>query len=348
MRAVVVREFGGPDVLGIEQVPDPVPTADQVLVRVHAAGVNPVDVYIQTGRYPSVPSLPYIPGKDGAGIVEAVGANVDKRSEETGSGNPTGRYNTVRGSAPRGIDGFAIGDRVFFSGADTIGSYAELVACDPTRMFPLAAQLSFAQGAAIGIPYATAYRALFHKARAAAGEWLLVHGASGAVGLAAVQLAVAAGLRVIGTAGSDAGRRLVHDQGARHVLDHGAAGYLDAIEPLTRGHGVDVIVESSADVNLPRDLEVVARGGRVVVVGNRGPVELNLRAAMMRDAEILPIALANTNARDYASINAGLVAGFDNGTLRPIVAAEFPLGEAPRAHRDVMASKARGKIVLVP
>ena len=321
MRAVVVHEFGGPEVLAIHEVADPAPTADQVLVGVHAAGVNPVDVYIQTGRYSTTPVLPYIPGKDGAGIVLAVGTNVD---------------------------GFAIGDRVFFSGADTIGSYAERVACESTRVFPLASGLSFSQGAAIGIPYATAYRALFHKARAAAGEWLLVHGASGGVGLAAVQLAVAAGLRVIGTAGSDAGRRLVRDQGAHHVLDHAAPGYLDAIPALTRGHGVDVIIESLANINLARDLDVVARGGRVVVAGNRGPVEVNLRAAMTRDAEILPFVLANTSARDYASISSGILAGLDNGTLRPIVAAELPLGRASHAHREILESNARGKIVLVP
>ena len=314
-----MREFGGPEVLRIEETSEPIVGPGQVLVRVHAAGVNPADTYVRSGNYAPLPSLPYTPGQDGAGIIHRVGD---------------------------GVSDIAIGARVFFHGSVT-GSYAEYALGEATRVFSLPMDVSFSQGAAVGVPYGTAYRALFHKARATARDWLLVHGASGGVGLAAVQLAVSLGMRVIGTAGSEAGLALVKAQGAHHVLDHGSEGYLDAIRALTQGHGADVIIESAAHANLQRDLEVVARDGRVVVVGNRGETKVNLRAAMTQDATIMPFLLANMNAQDFADTYGALVVGLKNGALRPVVAAELPLEEAAHAHRDVMESKARGKIVLV-
>jgi NADPH2:quinone reductase len=176
----------------------------------------------------------------------------------------------------------------------------------------------------------------------------LIHGASGGVGIASVQIARAAGLTVIGTAGSDKGLALVREQGAHHVLDHRAPGYLDQIVALTEGRGVDVILEMLANVNLGKDLTVLAQGGRVVVIGSRGTVEINPREAMARDAAILGMTLFNTSEQDAASIHAALVAGLENGTLRPIVGRELPLAEAPQAHRAVMESGAYGKIVLIP
>ncbi len=318
MRAVRVRDFGGPEVLRVEETADPTTNAGQVLVRVHAAGVNPADTYVRSGQYANLPQLPYTPGQDGAGVVVAIG---------------------------QGVSRVAVGDRVFFCGTLT-GAYAGLALCDATRVFPLPESVSFAQGAAVGVPYGTAYRALFHKARATAPEWVLVHGASGGVGLGAVQLAVAAGLRVIGTAGSEAGLALVKAQGAHHVLDHGSTGYSDTIRALTEGHGVDVVIESAAHANLQRDLEMMALGGRVVVVGNRSETQVNLRAGMTTDAVIMPFLLTNMNASDFANTYASLSAGLRNGTLRPIVATELPLDQAAQAHRDVMAGKALGKIVL--
>lgn len=320
MRAIRVNQFGGPEVMKLEEVPDPHPAADEVLVRVKAAGVNPVDTYVRAGMYAVKPSLPYTPGSDAAGIVERVGETVRRFKE---------------------------GDRVYLAGTLT-GAYAELAVSKSAMVHPLADTLSFEQGAAVGIPYGTAYRALFVRAHALPGETVLVHGASGGVGIASVQLAGAAGLRVLGTAGSEQGRKLVAEQGAHHVLNHHTPDYLKEVRALTEERGVDLIIEMLANVNLGNDLTVLARNGRVVVVGSRGTVEINPRETMGRDATILGMTLMNASSDELASIHAALGAGFANGTLRPIVGRHFPLAEAPRAHQAVMEPGAYGKIVLVP
>jgi NADPH2:quinone reductase len=215
-------------------------------------------------------------------------------------------------------------------------------------VYRLPERASFAQGAALGVPYATAYRALFRRARLEPGETVLVHGASGGVGTAAVQLARAAGATVIGTAGSPDGLRLVADQGAHHVLDHTKPGYLTEVATLTGGRGPDVILEMLANVNLANDLGVLARYGRVVVIGSRGALEFDPRATMRIDATILGMSLFNAPPGEMQRIHAALGAGLENGSLRPIVGREFPLAEAPRAHEAVMEPQANGKIVLVP
>ncbi len=320
MKAIRVHEFGGPEVMKLEEVPDPEPAAGQVLVRVRAAGVNPVDAYIRSGAYARTPSLPYTPGSDAAGTVERVGD---------------------------GVSAFARGDRVYTSGTVT-GAYAELLVCAEAQAHRLPGSVTYVQGAALGVPYATAYHALFHRAGARPGDTVLVHGATGGVGIAAVQLAHAVGMRVIGTGGTEDGRRLVHEQGADHVLDHHAEGYLDAARELTGGRGVDVVLEMLANVNLGRDLDVLAPRGRVVVIGSRGTVEINPRDLMGRDAEIRGMTLFNATADELVSIHAALRAGLTNETLRPVVGRELPLAKAAQAHEDVMDDKgAHGKVVLV-
>jgi NADPH2:quinone reductase len=176
---------------------------------------------------------------------------------------------------------------------------------------------------------------------------VLVHGASGAVGVAAVQLARTHGHRVIGTAGTERGRKLVLEQSVHAVLDHRSSTYLDEVMRLTDGRGVDVILEMLANVNLGKDLTILAPKGRVVVIGSRGPVEINPRDAMMRDAAILGMSLWNVSDGELASIHAALVAGLTNHTLRPVIGQELPLREAPHAHAAVMEPGAYGKIVLV-
>jgi NADPH2:quinone reductase len=319
MKAIRVHEFGGPEVMRLEEVPDPEPGPGQVLVEVCAAGVNPVDTYIRSGAYAVKPALPYTPGQDAGGVVRAVGPDVTR-------GRP--------------------GDRVYTAGTLS-GAYAELALCGEAQVHPLAEGVSFAQGAAVNIPYATAFRALFYRAHAEPGETVLVHGASGGVGVAAVQIARAYGLTVIGTGGTDRGRKLVREQGAHHVLDHRAPDYLQQLMDLTGGRGVDVILEMLANVNLGKDLTVLARGGRVVVIGSRGTVEINPRDAMSRDAAILGMVLMNGGEQQLARVHAGLVAGLANGSLRPVIGQELPLSEAPRAHEAVMESGAYGKIVLL-
>jgi len=320
MKAIRVRAFGPPEEMRLEEVPDPKPGPGQVLVRIRAAGVNPVETYIRSGMYPRRPALPYTPGNDAAGIVEAAG---------------------------EGVRGIAAGDRVYTSETVT-GAYAELALCDPTRVHPLPGSVSYAQGAAIGVPYATAWRALFQRARAVPGETALVHGASGGVGSAAVQIARAAGLRVFGTAGTAEGIALALREGAHAVFDHREAGYLEKAVAATEGRGFDVILEMLANVNLPQDLKALSMGGRVVVIGSRGAVEIDPRDTMARDASIVGMSLFNLPDADRAVVHAALVAGLANGTLRPVIGRELPLSAAPESHVAVMSPGARGKIVLLP
>jgi NADPH:quinone reductase len=320
MKAIRVHEFGRPEVMKVEEVPDPKANAGQIVVRINAAGVNPVDCYMRAGTYPRKPSLPYTPGTDGAGIVESIG---------------------------QGVARFALGDRVYLAGSLS-GTYAQRALCEEWAVFPLPKHISFAQGAAIHVPYATAYRALFMRAQARPGETVLIHGASGGVGIAAVQLARAAGLRVVGTAGTDRGMKLVAAEGAHEVLNHMDAGNFEAALALTGGRGFDVIVEMLANVNLGKDLTILAPGGRVAVVGSRGSVEIDPRNAMGRDASIVAMSLWNATPQDLKSIHAALVAGLENKTLRPVIRQEIPLSEALRAHAAIMEAGAYGKIVLVP
>jgi NADPH2:quinone reductase len=319
VKAILVHEFGEPKVLRLEDVPTPRPGPGQVLVRMHAIGVNPVETYIRAGTYARLPALPYTPGNDGAGVIEQIGPDVDE---------------------------FKAGDRVYIGGSLS-GTYAEVALCKTEQVHRLPENVSFAQGAAMGTPYATAYRGLLQRADAKPGETVLVHGASGGVGMAAVQLARARGLRVFGTAGSDEGLKLAREQGAHEVFDHRAPDHFEQIMKATGGRGVDVIVELVANMNLGKDLTILAKSGRVAIIGSRGRVEIDPRDTMQRDVDLRGMALPNTPPKEMASIHAALVAGLENGTLRPVIGKEFPLAEAAQAHRAVMEPGALGKIILV-
>lgn len=319
MRAVRVAAFGEPAVLRVEEVPDPVPGPGEVLVRVRAAGVNPVEAYLRTGNYPRRPPLPWTPGTDGAGVVEAVGPRVRER---------------------------APGDRVYTAGSLT-GTYAGLCLCREDQVHPLPARLSFEEGAGIHVPMATAYRALHGKARLREGEVLLVHGATGGVGLAAVQMGRAAGARVVATGGTEEGRALAREAGADFVLDHRDPGHLAEAERLA-GRPPDVILENRADLHLAADLAAAAPFGRIVVVGSRGTLTVDPRAAMTRDLTVLGISLYNAPPEELAAAHAAIRRDLEAGILRSVVRCVLPLAEAPRAHALVLEPGALGKIVLAP
>ncbi len=327
MRAIRVTAFGGPEVLTLAEVPDPQPGPGQVRVRIHAAGVNPVETYIRAGAYANKPALPYTPGSDGAGVVDALG---------------------------EGVSGLAAGDRVYLAGpmAASTGTYAELVVNAATNVHKLPENLSFAQGAALGVPASTAWRGLFQKARIQAGETVLIHGGSGAVGNAAIALARAAGATVIATAGSAKGLELVRSLGAHMAFDHTEPNYEAMVavfaEGLGGGLGPDVIIEMLANVNLARDAEILAPRGRIVIVGSRGPIEFVPRGLMAREAVVHGMMLPNMTADEWRQVNTGVQRALRAGTLKPIVAREVPLARAPEAHEAVMGGRAAGMVVLVP
>jgi NADPH2:quinone reductase len=275
---------------------------------------------MRAGTYAVKPPLPYTPGSDGAGVLAAVGDGVKKVKP---------------------------GDRVYTAKTLT-GAYAEYALALEEQVHPLPEKTSFAQGAGVWVPYGTAYYALHHSAQARASESVLVHGASGGVGTAAVQMARAMGLTVFGTAGTRKGVDLVKREGAHQVFDHSIAGYQEEIMKATGGRGADVILEMLANVNLAADLKLLATNGRVIIIGNRGEITINPRDLMLRRASARGFTLWAITPAEETEIHAGLIAGLENGTLRPVVAKEMPLAEAVRAHKEVLEPGAAGKIVLMP
>jgi len=320
MKAIRVHEFGGPEQLRFDEVPTPKPTTGQVLVKVHAAGVNPYDTYMRAGTYPVKPALPFTPGSDAAGVVESVGEGVTKVK-------PGGRVYTARTLS---------------------GAYAEYALALESQVQPLPANISFAQGSGIYVPYGTAYFALHFSAQAHASETVLIHGGSGGVGTAAIQLARAMGLTVFGTAGTPKGLELIKKEGAHQAFDHKRPGYIDEIMKATGGRGVDIVLEMLANVNLAADMKLLAANGRVIVIGNRGEITINPRDIMGKRGSIRAFTLWVVTESEAADIFAGLNAGMENGTVRPVVGKELPLKDAAQAHIDILAPGAHGKIALIP
>ncbi|XP_016132612.1 quinone oxidoreductase isoform X2 [Sinocyclocheilus grahami] len=271
MRAIRVSEFGAPSVLKLcTDLPVPNPGQKQVLIRVHACGVNPVETYIRSGSYARKPSLPYTPGSDISGVVEAVGD---------------------------GVCLLRTGDRVFTTGTLT-GGYAEFTVASEDTVHKLPDSVDYKQGAAIGVPYFTAYRALVQKAHSKAGETVLIHGASG------------------GNA--------------------------------TSGQGMNVIIEMLSNVNLSNDLQLLDFGGRVIIVGSRGPIEIYPRDTMMKETSIIGVALYNTTNKETSECAAALFAGMETGWLKPVIGPEYTLDKASQAHEDIINSPgASGKMILI-
>lgn len=316
MKAMRSHEHGDVDVLKLETVEQPNINDDQLLVAVKAAGVNPVDTYIRAGINNYTANFPHTPGMDGAGEIAAVGKNVL---------------------------GFTVGDRVYFN-RNLTGSAAEFTVCDPNNCFPLSDAVSFEEGAGIGVPYTTAHRALFGRAQAKAGEKILIHGATGAVGIACVQLAKAAGLTVIASAGTEEGAKLLAAQGADAVIRHDADGHLAPYSNMD--DGFNIIIEMLANVNLDMDLKALTRQGRVVVVGNRGTVEINPRDLMARDAQVMGMAVMNMTPAEHQQTAKAMYPLFAAGLLKPVVRKVYALEELPQAHLDVLKSGALGNLVV--
>ncbi len=320
MKAIQIHAFGDPEVMQLNELPDLQPNAREVLVEVKAAGVNPVDCYIRSGDYAVKPNLPYIPGFDGAGIVKALG---------------------------KGCKRFKRNDCVYCAGSIT-GTYAQQALCHEDQIFPLSKRLSFPQGAAIGIPYATAYLALYQKAQGKKGQMILIHGASGGVGLACLQLAQISGLKIIATAGTPEGCCLLQEQGADFIFNHRTPDYAKAILEVTQGRGVDIILEMAAHINLNNDLMLAARKGRIIIIGCRDAIQIQPRLLMVKEIKVQGVLIFNLTQNKRREIYQKLNLLFNKGSLNPIIGKEVPLSQAAQAHQDILKLPAYAKTVLIP
>ena len=323
MNAVQVQKFGGPEVLEYStSVPRPKPGPDEVLVRIKAVGVNPVDVLIRTGSF-GPQKFPHIPGVDFAGIIEEVGSNVT----------------TLK-----------IGERVYGSdltAPEGMGAYAQYIAINHIHVHPLHESLTFSQGASLPIPYFTAYRALFHQAEAKPGETVFIHGASGGVGIAAVQIASGLGLTVIGTASTPEGRQLAKESGAHFVFNHYEEGYLEKVKEAAGKKGVDVILESIADKNLKKDLGLVRDKGRIIVIGGVTDIAISPLHVFVHEIVVKGVYIYNISENELFETRQALYAGAKAGWLRPYIWKEFPLEKAADAQVLLKSGGgARGKIIL--
>jgi len=313
MRTIQIQHHG--DQLTLNQTSDLAVADDDVLISIKSAGVNPVDTYIVAGSNGYSANFPHTPGKDGAGIITALGAKVT---------------------------GFKVGDRVYCAGSKT-GTCAEFTVAAATQVFPLSEQLSFEQGACLGTPYATAWRSLFIRANCQAGETVFIHGASGGVGLAALQLAKAAGCKVFASASSEQGRALLTQQGADLVVNHHDKEHYQSVQ---KAGTVDVILEMLANQNLGDDLPLLNLGGRVVVIGSRGHVEINPRDLMSKDACIMGMSMANASPEQSALIHSKLFSSAEKNEITPVIAKRFALQDSADAHVAVMEPGATGNIVI--
>lgn len=323
MKAVQIKEFGGPEVLEIVDVKEPTPKENEVKVKMYATGLNPSENYTISGTYTyNIPDLPYVPGYDGAGIIEEVGHNVKN---------------------------VKVGDRVYlsaFSAKRNTGTYAEKMVLDAKNVYHLPDHVSLNEGAALGIPAFTAYRALHQKAHIKAGEFVLIHGASGAVGTMAVQMAKAVGSIVIGTSSTEKGRENILNLGADYAIPHVTEENKAQIMEITKDKGPDVIIEFLANVNLETDSKIIADFGRIVVVGNRGTIEFTPRNLMTNEAIITGMAFTYPEDEDMREIHHGVTALIHSGFLKPLIGRKFTLEEATEAHEHLMGSSGDGRTIF--
>ena len=323
MNAIQVNKFGGPEVLEYStNVPRPKPGPDDVLVRIKAAGVNPVDVVIRIGAF-GPQQFPFIPGTDFAGIIEEVGSNVTD---------------------------VKVGQRVYGSDLNNpsgMKAYSQFIAIKRKLVHPLHDKLTFSQGASLPIPYFTAYRALFHLTKAKPGETVFIHGASGGVGIAAVQIASGLGLTVIGTASTPEGQELAKKAGAHFIFNHYEDGYLEKVKEAAGKRGIDIILESIADKNLKKDLGLIRNKGRIAVIGGAAEIAINPVDIFAREAVVTGVFIYSISDEELFETSQALYAGAKAGWLNPYIWKEFPLEKAADAHTLLKSgSGARGKIII--
>jgi NADPH:quinone reductase-like Zn-dependent oxidoreductase len=321
MKAMRAHQFGGPEVLRLEDAPDPQVQGGQVQIRVRAAGINPADLVRLSGRL-GQPPLPYIPGTDVCGEVEAVGA---------------------------GVMNVKVGDRV--CGRAFAGGYAEKTCLVANEVVPLPTNLSWEEGAAIPIPFFTAYRALYHKAQLRPGETVLVSAGGGGVGVAAIQLAKVTHARVLTTVGSREKAERTRELGADVTINYREQDFVPEVQNATGGKGVNVIIENVAADNLAKDFGAIALNGRIVLIGTgtgkAADASFGVIGALSKDVAVLGMSLVNAGPviQEMAAAVTHLLA---DGSIKAVVSRTYPLAEAKDALGDLVAGRVFGKLVLCP
>ncbi|MGH2567695.1 MAG: zinc-binding dehydrogenase [Bacteroidota bacterium] len=333
MKAIVLREIGGPENLRLEEVPDPQPGPGEVVVRLKAAAMNHRDVWIRTGRYAGV-KLPVIPGSDGAGEISAVGPGVDP--------SQLGKRVMINPGMEWGDDPSAQGPNFRILGLPDNGTYAEYVKLPASNVHPKPDQLTWEEAAAVPIAAVTAYRALVTRANVQAGETVVVIGIGGGVAVFALQIARKFGARVFVTSGSDTKIQRARELGAEGGVNYRTQDWVRELRALTGGKGPDLIVESAGGEAFDQALDLARPGGRIVTFGaTLGPTkELIVRRIFWKQLSILGSTMGTEQEFEKA------VELYSSGGLRPVIDKVFPLAEAPAAHRRMDDAEQFGRIVL--
>jgi NADPH:quinone reductase-like Zn-dependent oxidoreductase len=344
VRAVVITKHGPPEVLRVEERPDPPVGPGHVRIAVKAAGINFADTLARIGLYPDAPKLPCVVGYEVAGEIESVGD---------------------------GVDSHKVGDRVM--GGTRFNGQAELVTVPANQVLALPKRLSFEEGAAFPVNYGTAYAALVIMGGLKQGERVLIHAAAGGVGTAATQIAHRIGAEILGTA-SASKHEAIREQGVQHAIDYRTLDFEDEVRRITRGEGVDVIVDALGPASFRKDYRVLRPGGRLIMYGaselQSGSGKRDI-PAIVRSLARMPLAtmpwwksvgVLNENKGVFGlnmlswwdregnldRVTEPLLKGLEKGELRPVVAEAFPFDRAPDAHRLIEERRNVGKVVLVP
>ena len=323
MRAVVCTGAGGREVLGLDELPDPVPGHGEILLRVRATAVNRADIMQREGKYPPPPGASDVLGLECAGHVLAIGA---------------------------GVDGWSVGDPACALLAG--GGYAEQVVVPAGQVVPVPAGIELVQAGGLVEVAATVWSNVFMLAGLQRGETLLVHGGAGGIGTMAIQLAVALGARVAVTAGSPARLERCAALGAEVLVDYREQDFVAEVLAATNGHGADVVLDSLGASYLARNLEALATSGRLVIIGLQGgaKTEIDLSTLLVKRCAVLATTLRARPPAEKAAIMAGVVEHVwplvADGMVQPVVHTSLPLEQVAEAHRIVEDGEAVGKVVL--
>lgn len=324
MRAVVCRQWGGPEKLGVEDVPSPILRDGAVRIKVHAAGVNFADLLLIAGQYQEKPAFPFTPGAEAAGVVIEVGA---------------------------GVTGLKIGDRVMALAG--LGAFAEEAVVDAQRVLPIPTAMEFASAAAFPVAYGTSHGALEWRARLQSGEWLLVTGAAGGVGLTAVEIGKAMGARVIACAGSAEKLAIAQEHGADHLIDYSKEDLRERVKAITGGRGADVIYDPVGGDAFDASLRSIAWGGRIIIIGfAAGRVsQIPANVVLVKNIDVIGFYWGSYQAHNPELLHgsfAQLFRWFQQGKLRPHVSHRLPLDQAAEALSLLQQRRSTGKVALIP